>query len=269
MYNIVLCGPYGCGKTTIATALSEITGGTLINEPVESSQNGIGYVESVSIPRWASMGGDRMSKMEYAKKLFEFYSSRSLNMPALVRAPTAKTSSSQFTKALNLKKIEGHADRLRDKTHEIISRLPDDLKQKMNIRIWDGDFLTLSIGCPVNILNLDDLVEFENYVHERSLELKRVGHPHPSEYRVSCIPSDDNTLERILCIVKRDLERGETGRYVYLDITPHNIMERIEKRGRMGDNIIRSTTDCIIPTMERNIKYLLRISANDCDMSDE
>lgn len=269
MYNIVLCGPYGCGKTTIATALSEITGGTLINEPVESSQNGIGYVESVSIPRWASMGGDRMSKMEYAKKLYEFYSSRSLNMPALIRAPTSKTSSSQFTKALNLKKIEGHSDRLRERTLSMVSKIPEDSKFSAKMRIWDGDFLTLSVGCPVNILNLDDLVEFENYVHERSLELKSLGHPHPSEYRVSCVKSDDDALEKILKIVRDDVENEEIGRYIYLDITPHNIMERIEKRGRLGDNIIKSTTDCIIPTMERNIKYLLRISARDSEMDSE
>ena len=268
MYNVVICGPYGCGKTTLATALSEVTGGVLIGEPVESSQNGIGYVESVSIPRWASMGGDRMSKIEYARKLYDFYSSRSINIPAMVRSPQSRTSS-QFTKSLKLKSLEGHTDRLRNKADELLRTTPDDLKEKMNIRIWDGDFLTLSIGCPVNITELPELISFEDYVCEKSLALKKMGHPHPSEYRVSCVKSDGEVLSKILRIIKSDVENNEQGRYIYLEAPPREIMSRIETRGRMGDNIIRSTTDCIIPTMQRNIKYLLRISANDSDMDFE
>ena len=239
-YDIILCGAYGTGKTTVATLLAQVLKAQFVTEPVDHSSTG------AELPVLILSG--KLPVEEYAARIEEYYSSPEKKIsrrPAQmvdVRESLLEHKETQgagINGEARAKLLNASLKIFNEQwTQEIMSKITAGVK----VTVWDCDAATLMVNAPYQALGdnyTDKICRIEQNIRMRRPDM------HSHQYAdVSMVLSDTRTLVDIICLADRDIAALRTGsvnqctRYVLLTETSEETRARIEKRRRMGDTLI-------------------------------
>lgn len=239
-YDIILCGAYGSGKTTVATLVAQLLKSQLITEPVDYSASG------AEMPMQILKGSLLLS--DYILRIENHYKSADTKIS---RRPTQQSDVIDSIKDNKQTTGKGNNASARAKLlNEALDKLGEQwsvetmtrISTGVDITVWDCDAATLLVAAPYQTLP-DNYNKTIYDVESRIREEK--PHTHSVfDADIAMVLSNKNTLLDIMCLIDNDIAMLKTGsshrstRYVLLTETSEETKSRVEGRKRTGDSLI-------------------------------